>query len=195
MEIILPTIKPTNLENILIKRRSIRRYSPSPLTIEELSHILFSAYGITNELGFRTVPSAGATYPLEIYVSVKDVLDIESGVYKYNPERHSIIKILEEEIGYELAIYSLNQMFIAEAPIVLIITAEYQRTTGVYGKRGVRYVHMEVGHVAQNIYLTATSLGLGTVSVGAFLDEEIKNLLNIKEDPLLIMPIGRREVI
>ncbi|MEO2117403.1 MAG: SagB/ThcOx family dehydrogenase [Methanocaldococcus sp.] len=192
MEIQLPDIEEIKLEDVLIKRRSIREYSSSPLTLRELSHILFAAYGITDERGFKTVPSAGATYPLEIYVNVKDVIGIEEGVYKYIPERHSIVRVLEKEVGYELALAALRQMFIAVAPIVLIIAANYERTISVYGDRGFRYVHMEVGHVAQNIYLMATSLGLGTVSVGAFYDDEVKEVLKIKEHPLLLMPVGRK---
>jgi SagB-type dehydrogenase family enzyme len=160
--------------------------------LRELSHILFAAYGVTNEEGFKTVPSAGATYPLEIYVNVRDVIDLEEGVYKYIPERHSIVRVLDDEVGHELALAALRQIFIAVAPIVLIITANYERTIRVYGDRGFRYVHMEVGHVAQNVYLMATSLGLGTVSVGAFYDDEVREILKIKEHPLLLMPVGRK---
>ncbi|WP_456372187.1 SagB/ThcOx family dehydrogenase [Methanocaldococcus sp.] len=190
MEILLPEIEVIKLEDVLLKRRSIREYSSTPLTLKELSHLLFAAYGITDSRGFKTVPSAGATYPLEIYVNAKDVLGLEEGVYKYIPEKHSIIRILDDEVGYKLALASLKQMFIAVAPIVIIIAADFERTTRVYGDRGFRYVHMEVGHVAQNIYLMATSLGLGTVSVGAFYDNEIKNILGIDEYPLLLMPVG-----
>jgi len=192
MEIQLPEIEEIKLEDVLLNRRSIRDYSPSPLTLRELSHILFAAYGVTNEEGFKTVPSAGATYPLEIYVNVRDVIGVEDGVYKYIPERHSIVRVLDEEVGHKLALSSLKQMFIAIAPIVLIITANYERTTRVYGDRGFRYVYMEVGCVAQNVYLMATSLGLGTVAVGAFYDDEIREILKIKEHPLLLMPIGRK---
>ncbi|XRO75078.1 SagB/ThcOx family dehydrogenase [Methanocaldococcus sp. 28A] len=192
MEVLLPEIEEIKLEDVLLKRRSVREYISSPLTLRELSHILFAAYGVTNEEGFKTVPSAGATYPLEIYVNVKDVVGLEEGVYKYIPERHSIVRVLDEEVGYELALASLKQMFIAVAPIVLIITANYERTTRVYGDRGFRYVYMEVGCVSQNIYLMATSLGLGTVAVGAFYDNEIKEILKIDEYPLLLMPVGRK---
>ncbi|XRP96898.1 SagB/ThcOx family dehydrogenase [Methanocaldococcus sp. 16A] len=192
MEIQLPDIEEIKLEDVLLKRRSVREYSSSPLTLRELSHILFAAYGVTNEDGFKTVPSAGATYPLEIYVNVKDVVGLEEGVYKYIPERHSIVRVLDEEVGYELALAALKQMFIAVAPIVLIIAADYERTTRVYGDRGFRYVYMEVGCVSQNIYLMATSLGLGTVAVGAFYDNEIKEILKIDEHPLLLMPVGRK---
>ncbi|CAB3287626.1 SagB-type dehydrogenase domain protein [Methanocaldococcus lauensis] len=190
MEILLPEIEEIKLEDVLLKRRSIREYSSTPLTLKELSHLLFAAYGITDSRGFKTVPSAGATYPLEIYVNVRDVVNLEEGVYKYIPEKHSIVRILDEEVGQKLALASLKQMFIAVAPIVIIIAADFERTTRVYGDRGFRYVYMEVGHVAQNIYLMATSLGLGTVSVGAFYDSEIKNILGIDEYPLLLMPVG-----
>ncbi|AIJ05223.1 SagB-type dehydrogenase domain [Methanocaldococcus bathoardescens] len=192
MEILLPEVEEIKLEDVLLKRRSVREYSSSPLTLRELSHILFAAYGVTDKMGFKTVPSAGATYPLEIYINVRDVIGVEEGVYKYIPERHSIVRVLDEEVGHELALASLKQMFIAIAPIVLIITANYERTTRVYGDRGFRYVHMEVGCVAQNVYLMATSLGLGTVAVGAFYDDEIREILKIEEHPLLLMPVGRK---
>ena len=123
---------------------------------------------------------------------MRDVIEVEEGVYKYIPERHSIVRILEDEVGHELALAALRQMFIAVAPIVLIIAADYERTTRVYGDRGFRYVYMEVGHVAQNVYLMATSLGLGTVSVGAFYDDEVRKILKIEEYPLLLMPVGRK---
>ncbi|WP_456472510.1 SagB/ThcOx family dehydrogenase [Methanocaldococcus sp.] len=196
MEIQLPDIVHVKLEDVLFKRRSVREYLGTPISIRELSHILFAAYGVTNEEGFKTVPSAGATYPLEIYVNIKDVMDVPEGVYKYIPERHSIVRLSEKEYSYELAIAALRQMFIATAPIILIIMAKFHRTTSVYGERGYRYVHMEVGHVAQNVYLMATSLGLGTVSIGAFMDNEVKEILKdiVDEDayPLLLMPVGKK---
>ncbi len=192
MKLELPEPILTNFEELLLKRRSIREYLGEPLTIKELSHILFAAYGVTDDRGFKTVPSAGATYPLEIYINIRDVLGLEEGLYHYIPEEHSIEMIDDNEYSRELAIASLNQMFIAVAPITLIIAADYYRTISVYGERGFRYVHMEVGHVAQNVYLMATALNLGTVSVGAFYDDEIKRILNIKEEPLLLMPVGRK---
>ncbi|WP_456419901.1 SagB/ThcOx family dehydrogenase [Methanocaldococcus infernus] len=194
MEIQLPEIVNVKLEDVLLKRRSVREYLGAPLTIRELSHILFAAYGITNEEGFKTVPSAGATYPLNIYVNVKDVEGIPEGIYKYIPERHSILRASERELSYELAVAALRQMFIATAPIVLIIAAKFERTTSVYGERGYRYVHMEVGHVAQNVYLMATSLGLGTVSIGAFIDSEVEEILKgiVDGHVLLLMPVGRK---
>ncbi|ENN96368.1 SagB-type dehydrogenase domain-containing protein [Methanocaldococcus villosus KIN24-T80] len=191
MEILLPEIKNIKLNQLLIKRRSIRSFRDDPLTLEDLSNLLFAAYGITNNFGFRTVPSAGATFPLEIYVNIKNVIDVDEGVYKYIPERHSIVLHLSRDVSYDLAIASLNQMFIAEAPVVIIITADFYRTVKVYGNRGYRYVYMEAGSSYQNVYLMATALNLGTVAVGAFYDDKVKEILMIDEDPLILLPVGK----
>ncbi|AEF97295.1 SagB/ThcOx family dehydrogenase [Methanotorris igneus] len=192
MEIKLPNPKLINIEPVLIKRRSIREYKDEPLTLEELSQLLFACQGITDDYGFRTAPSAGATYPLEIYVSVKNVVGLSKGVYKYIPHSHSLLKVFDGDIGEELATLALNQYFIAEAPVVIIFTAVYERATQRYGKRGIRYVHMEVGYASQNVYLEATALNLGTVAVGAFDDEGIMELMGLEEEyPLLLMPVGR----
>ncbi|EHP86142.1 SagB/ThcOx family dehydrogenase [Methanotorris formicicus] len=192
MEIKLPNPKLINIEPILVKRRSIREYGDEPLTLEELSQLLFACQGVTNDYGFRTAPSAGTTYPLEIYISVKNVVGLDSGVYKYIPHSHSLLKVFNGDVGEELSILSLNQYFIAEAPVVIIFTAVYERTMQRYGKRGIRYVHIEVGCTSQNVYLEATALNLATVAVGAFDDEGIIKLIGLKEEyPLLLMPVGR----
>ncbi|MBU3901102.1 SagB/ThcOx family dehydrogenase [Patescibacteria group bacterium] len=183
----------TSIEEALLKRRSIREYKDEALSLEEISQILWSAQGITApERGGRTAPSAGALYPLEIYLVVRKIENLESGVYHYLPEGHEIKQVLEKDISGELAIAGLNQMFIKEAPANIVISAVFSRTTSKYGERGNQYVYMEAGHAAENIYLQVESLGLGTVTVGAFSDEEIKRILNLREEiPLYIMPIGR----
>ncbi len=183
----------TSIEEALLKRRSIREYKDEALSLEEISQILWSAQGITApEQGGRTAPSAGALYPLEIYLVVRKAENLKPGVYHYLPEGHKIKQVLEKDISGELAIAGLNQMFIKEAPANIVISAVFSRTTSKYGERGNQYVYMEAGHASENIYLQVESLGLGTVTVGAFSDEEIKRILNLqKEIPLYIMPIGR----
>jgi len=167
------------------------------LTLEEVSQILWAAQGITDSTGLRAAPSAGALYPLDVYVVVgsQGVEGLEEGVYHYLPQSHSLEPTLEGDVRQTLANLSIRQMFIAQAPLSLLITAEYERTTGKYGDRGVRYVHMEAGHVGQNVYLQAEALGLGTVTVGAFQDEEISRALNLPPNymPLYVMPTGRSE--
>lgn len=183
----------TSVEEALLERRSIRTYSKENLTIEEVSQLLWAAQGITAPAwGGRTAPSAGATYPLELYLVVGDVTGLDKGVYKYIPDGHVIKKVMEGDIREELAVAALGQRWVRDAPINIVFTAVYERTTKRYGDRGIRYVHMEVGHAAQNVHLQAVSLNLGTVVVGAFRDDVVKKIMNIPEDPLYIMPVGRK---
>lgn len=182
-----------SIEEAFLKRRSVREYKDEPLTLKEISQILWAAQGITSARGGRTAPSAGALYPLEVYLAVRKAEDIEPGVYRYLSEGHKLDRILEDDVSGKLAQAALSQMFIKEAPINLIFSGIFSRTTKKYGERGIRYVYMEAGHAAQNVYLQVQSLGLGTVTVGAFDDEEVKQILNLSEDetPLYIIPIGK----
>lgn len=183
-----------SVEEALAKRRSIRSYSPEPLSLSQLSQILWSAQGLTRGR-FRTAPSAGATYPLEIYVVIGEdgVIDLKAGIYHYEVQNHSLALRQEGDVREELCRAALNQDFIRQAPVSIIIAAIYRRTCDHYGRRGERYVHMEVGHVGQNIHLQAEALGLGTVAVGAFEDERVRKILGLEEEikPLYIMPIGK----
>jgi len=183
-----------SLEETLLKRRSIRSYTGEGLTLQEVSQLLWAAQGITDPSGKRTAPSAGALYPLEVYIVVGDVEDIVKGVYKYEPQQHELVKVLAGEQRKALAKAALDQQSVAQGAIDIVITAIYKRTTGKYGDRGVRYVHMEAGHAAQNVYLQAVALNLGTVSIGAFYDDQVKEVLNLPEDrePLYIMPVGKK---
>jgi len=186
-----------SLEEAILNRRSRRDFGDSALALAEVSQILWAAQGITDETGLRAAPSAGALYPLDLYLVVgeRGVEELEEGVYHYLPQSHSLQLTLAGDVRQTLARLSVEQMFIAEAPLSLLITAEYERTTKKYGERGVRYVHMEAGHVGQNVYLQAEALGLGTVTVGAFQDEEISQALDLPSSyrPLYVMPIGHPE--
>ncbi len=182
-----------SVEEALLKRRSVRSYQKSPLTLEEVSQLLWAAYGVTADWGGKTCPSAGATYPLVIYLVAGEVKDLKPGVYQYLPEEHSLKLVLEKDVRKELTAAAWQQEYILKAPINIIITANYERTTSHYGERGIRYVHMEVGHCGQNIHLQCETMGLGTVVIGAFNDKEVKRILNIKEDVLYIMPVGRKK--
>jgi SagB-type dehydrogenase family enzyme len=181
----------TSIETALLKRRSVREYAGESLTLEEVSQLLWAAQGITSLKGFRTSPSAGALYPLEIFLVVGEVEDLDAGVYRYKPVWHGLRKVLDGDIREELADAALGQEWVKEGAIDIIITAVYERTTQKYGDRGIRYVHIEVGCVVQSIYLQAVALDLGTVCIGAFYDTQVKNLIDIEEDPLIIMPVGR----
>ena len=182
-----------SVEEAILQRRSERDYTNEALTLQEVAQLLWAAQGITDPRGYRAAPSAGATYPLEIYIVVGNVEGVAKGIYRYEPEAHQLLKVVSGEQRGALAQAALNQQFIAQAPVNLVITAIYERTMGRYGERGIRYVHMEAGHAAQNVYLQAVALNLGTVVVGAFHDNQVKEILNLAEDeePLYIIPVGK----
>lgn len=169
------------------QRRSIRAFTDDPIPDADILQMLWAAQGITLEdAGFRAAPSAGALYPLETYVATAE------GVRRYNPRLHELEDAGDSDIRGPLAVASLGQMFIAQAPAVFVINAVYERTEGRYGDRGRRYVHMEVGHAAQNLSLMAVHQGRGSVMIGAFIDADIRRLLGApaEEDPLYIIPVG-----
>jgi SagB-type dehydrogenase family enzyme len=193
-----------SLEEAILRRRSVRRFRRQPLDLSHLSQILWSAQGVTGTRGFRTTPSAGATYPLEIFAIIgkQGVIhgereqaseELPAGIYHYEPESHSLSLHRATDLRPDLARASLDQEFIVEAPVVVVICALYDRTSSRYGRRAERYVHMEVGHAAENIHLQAVALGLATVEIGAFRDQEVKEVLSLEErvEPLYIMPVGR----
>jgi SagB-type dehydrogenase family enzyme len=179
----------TSIEETLNKRRSIRDYKKGPLNLVKISQLLWAASG--KNLYGRTAPSAGATYPLETYLVVGDVEGLEPGIYYYSYSRHSLGSIKEQDIRNRLSQTALGQRMIERTSISIIIAADYGRTTSSYGQRGIRYVHMEVGHVGQNLSLQAAALNLGTVMIGAFEDSQVKQILGIKEEPLYIIPVGK----
>jgi len=184
----------TSIEKALLKRRSVREYGHEPLTLPEISQLLWAAQGVTERKeGLRAAPSAGALYPLEVYLVAGDVDGIEQGVYKYKPHGHELVKVVEGDKRMDIYRASLYQEPVKDAPALIVISAIYQRTTIKYGERGIRYVHMEVGHAAENVYLQAVALNLGTVVVGAFHDEDVRKALNMLKDetPLYVMPVGR----
>ncbi len=184
----------TSIEKAFFDRRSIREYKDKPMNLTEVSQLLWSAQGITDPRGYRTAPSAGGLYPLELYVLAGNVIDLPDGIYKYYPHRHELTKVVEGDKRTELYNAALSQSHVRDAAAVIIFSAVYERTTVKYGERGIRYVHMEAGHAAQNIYLQAVSLDLGTCVVGAFTDEEVKEVINMldEEHPLYIMPVGKK---
>ena len=182
-----------SIEESLLQRRSTRSFTGEPLTLGEVSQLLWSAQGITNVRGFRTAPSAGALYPLELYVVAGEVENLSPGVYKYEPDEHGLVRLINGDKRSELADAAIGQSSVAEGALTVIFTAVYQRTTVKYGERGIRYVHIEVGHAAQNLCLQATAMGLGAVTIGAFEDERVAELLSLPGDekPLYIIPVGR----
>ena len=183
----------TSIEEALRKRRSIRSYNDEPITLSEISQLLWAAQGITSQKGLRTAPSAGALYPLEMYVVAGNVTDLPNGVYHYRPYRHELVRIIDGDKRNELCKAALGQTSVRNASAVIVMSAAYERTTVKYGHRGIQYVHMESGHAAQNIFLQAVPLNLGAVVIGAFYDDAVKKVLKMSEseEPLYIMPVGR----
>jgi len=186
-----------SVEEALYKRRSIRNFKDKELTLEEISQLLWAAYGTTlvkYGIHFKTAPSAGALYPLEIYLSVNKGNNVlKPGLYKYSSEKHSLKEIISRNITKELSQAAYQESMILEAPITIIITAIYEKTERRYGSRGrERYVCLDAGHVGQNIYLQAVALNLATCAIGAFDDNKVIQTLNLpkNETPLYIFPIG-----
>lgn len=184
-----------DVNRALQERRSVREYADRPLTLKEVAELLWAAQGITSLGGYRTAPSAGALYPLEVWLAAGRVEGLDKGLYRYDPRGHALKKIRATDVRDALAQGSLGQMWMASAPAMIIFTAVPARTKSRYGERGMRYVYMEVGHASQNVSLAAVALKLGTVVVAAFDDARIAKILELtsEEVPLYIMPVGHKQ--
>jgi SagB-type dehydrogenase family enzyme len=189
-EVALPAPATTgrmSVEQALALRRSVRQFAAKELTIQQISQLAWAAQGITDpQRGFRTAPSAGALYPLEVYLVKRD------GAFHYLPRGHKLAQRSPKDLRAPLAQAALGQSAVGEAPLDIVITAVYERTRVKYGARAERYVHIEAGHVGQNIHLQAVALGLRSVSIGAFDDDQVAKLLGLpaEERPLYIIPVG-----
>ncbi len=176
-----------SLKTAISSRRSVREFSTEPLKMEEISQLLWAAQGITHDGDRRTAPSAGATYPLELYLVTAE------SVFRYIARDHTLLPTLEGDLRKDLFAASLEQEFFLEAPVTVVFTAVFARTEQRYGStRSQRDVHIEVGHAAQNMMLQAVALGLDTVPVGAYEDESVSRVLNLPADhiPLYLVPAG-----
>jgi SagB-type dehydrogenase family enzyme len=187
-----------SVEKAIKERRTIRDFKERILSLAHLSQLLWAAQGITDPIERkRAAPSGGALYPLDVYILAGEngVEKIEAGVYLYLPKEHSVLPISKGDRRKEIASASLGQMWMAKAPVIFIITAEYRRITAKYGERGIRYALIEAGHVGQNLFLQAETLGLGAGIVGAFNDLEVSRGAGLppKHEPLLIMPVGYKK--
>ena len=181
------------VEAAIASRRSIREFVPGSVTLEEISQILWAAQGITDPAGYRAAPSAGALYPLEVLLIAGDVQSLPAGIYRYSPRAHALDAGAAGDRRAAVAEAALSQRWIADAAAILVLVAVEERTTVKYGRRGIRYVHIEIGHAAQNVYLQASALGLGTTIVGAFDDDGVKDVAGLRreETPFCLLPIGR----
>lgn len=181
-----------SVEAALKGRRSMRDYWEGAVDLREVSQLLWAAQGISRAGGYRTCPSAGALYPLELHVVAGRVDGLAAGIYRYGCANHELSVEAGGDVRPNLARAALGQSMISMAPVTIAISCIFDRSMHKYGERGVRYVFMEAGHAAQNIHLQAVSLNLGTVVIGAFRDDQVKSVLGLQPDesPLLLMPAG-----
>lgn len=182
-----------SVEQALHLRRSVRAYKDEPLDLTVLSQLLWAAQGITHPKGWRTAPSAGALFPLELYAVTGSVKNLHKGIFRYSAGKHALICTVEGDFRSSLAAAALHQSFIREAPASLVFSAVFTRTTRIYGQRGIQYVFMDTGHACQNVHLQAIALGIGTVVVGAFRDDMVKRILHMSDEeaPVALMPVGK----
>jgi len=197
-EIALPSPRlqgPVPFEPTLAQRRSLRRFAATPLTAAEAGQLLWAAQGITDERGRRTAPSAGATYPLVLYLVAGRVDGVATGVYRYLPQGHRLAAVQRGDFRSAIASAAYFQTWMQEAPVLVLITAQPARTVARYGARAERYVAIEAGAAAQNLLLQAVALGLGGTLVGAFNESALRSLLALPDDAqlLAIIPAGRPE--
>lgn len=175
-----------SVEEALHERRSVRTFSSKSLGIEQLAQLLWAAQGVTQGEGRRTSPSAGATYPLELYVAT------EKGLDHYIPSAHALERVSTEDLRRAIGKACLDQQHVSSAPALFILAADYSRTEARYSTRAERYVKMEAGHAAQNLLLQAVALRLAAVPVGAFRDGELAQVLSLPSQlrPLYVVPVG-----
>ena len=185
-----------SVEKAMLERRSVREYSGVALSLEEFAQLLWACQGISSPSGYRTAPSAGALYPLEVYAVVKDVDGLTSGVYHYTPgpgiDTHHLERLLDGDKTRELAGAALGQGCILNAAVNIVIGAVVERTAVKYGQRAVQYVHIEAGHAAQNVCLQAQGLGIGVVTVGAFYEDRVKKVIGVNANPIYIICVGKK---
>jgi SagB-type dehydrogenase family enzyme len=179
---------PMSLEKALLERRSVRVYKDEPLTLADISQILWAAQGITEtKRGLRTAPSARALYPLNLYLLVGKVDGLPVGLYRYQPQGHKILKVHEGDKKAELHA-AVGQAPIRGAAAVIVLT-------GMTRASNERWIYLEGGHAAQNILLQAHSRKIGAVVMGGFRDEDVRKVLNVpeSEQPVYIIPMGRKQ--
>jgi len=185
-----------SIEKAMLERRSVREYSDEALTLDQVAQLLWACQGVTSDRGFRTAPSAGALYPLEVFAFVSNVDGLEPGIYRYvqgtGIGEHYLDRLREGDSKIELANAALGQDCIKDAALIIVIGAVVQRTALKYGDRADKYVLIEVGHAAQNICLQAQALELGVVTVGAMYDEKVKQVIGSEADPKYILCVGRK---
>ncbi|MHC4457606.1 MAG: SagB/ThcOx family dehydrogenase [Planctomycetota bacterium] len=184
------------VEETIKKRRSIRDYSTKAMSLAQLSQLLFAAQGITGKTyghPLRSAPSAGALYPFEVYAVVNNVKDLPQGIYHYSVLDHALKLVKVGDFRKQIIDAGLEQEMLGAANVTFVLSAIFDRVRHKYGERGYRYTYIEAGHISQNLYLQSVSLGLGSVCVGAFLDERVNRLIEVdgrKEAAVYIHAVG-----
>jgi SagB-type dehydrogenase family enzyme len=183
------------VELAISSRRSERRFTGKVMSAVELSHILYYACGITDRRdGFRAAPSAGATYPIEVYPIINNIEDFTTGVYRYAIVDHQLEIVHEGDFRRDIIRAAIGQSYLGEANAILVLSAVFFRTQRQYGERSDRYILLEAGHIAQNACLIATSMGLGSCVVGAFDDAAFNRLIGAdgrNESVLYLIAVGK----
>src|SRR4030042_1540460 len=183
------------VKQAIVNQRSHRDFSKQAMSLPELSHLLLYSSGITDKRhGFRAAPSAGATYPIEVYAFANNVEALPKGVYHYLIPSHELELMHEGDLSHDLSNAALGEKMVRHANVVLALSAVLQRTQRRYKERAQRYIFFEAGHIAQNAYLVATSMGLGACAIGAFFDDEVNRLLGLNirdESALYLIAVGK----
>ena len=199
-KVALPVFEPDRLmalDAALRQRRSVRDFQPQPLSLGQLSYLLWASTGIGRTEGgyeFRTAPSAGALYPIETYVVVNDVRKLEPGLYHYAVRGHELERLRTGDLRRDVAMAALRQGMCANAPVVFVWTAIVERSKWKYRQRAYRYIYLDAGHIAENLALAAVSLGLGTCQIAALFDDEINHILDVDgvEETTIYMSVAGR---
>lgn len=188
------------LREAIGRRRSRRRFSPEPLTLEELSFLLWATQGVREVVRdgiatFRSVPSAGARHPFETYISAHRVEGLTPGLYRYLPLDHKLALLREDpDLPEKTAAAALGQRFVGEAAVVFVWTAIPYRTEWRYSVRSHKVIAIDAGHVCQNLYLACEAIGAGTCAVGAYSQSAVDRLLGVDgedEFAVYLAPVGK----
>ncbi len=177
-----PSIISTKLDEILRKRKSKRNFTSKAITKTQLSYLLWASTGIQRkEMGFefRTAPSAGALYPIETYIVINNVENLSKGVYHYNIKGHFLEEIKSGDNSSNIAKAALDQNMCADAAVVFIWTGIFNRSKCKYGQRAYRYIYLDAGHIAENLALATTGIGLGSCQIAALFDDEVNKIINV----------------
>ena len=193
----LPSFDPSramSLNQALKQRKSIREFQPKSISKGQLSYLLWASTGIQridDGYEFRTVPSAGALYPIETYVIANNVRTLEAGLYHYSIRNHQLEQIRQGDMRHQIAGAALGQGMCATAAVVFVWSAIFERCKWKYGQRGYRYIYLDAGHIAENLALAAVSLNLGSCEIGALYDDQANAIVGVNgiEESVICMAV------